>query len=131
MKLLENIFRYIENLVSRGDEYYSKIIKFSHIINILYVMIITIFGIQLFKSEILQTLNYGIQVLICVLLLFKFHPFREHEFKRSDSTLIFSSAVFLFFNLSIMQIINKYTGVIGLDLDLDVHDVQIKDRLSL
>jgi len=129
MKLLENIFRYMENLIAMGDGYYSKIIKFSHIINIIYIMIITFFGIQIFKGEILHNLNYGIQILICILLLFKFHPFREHELKQSDSTLIFSSAVFLFFNLSIMQIIKKYTDDIG--INLDIRDVQIKDRLSL
>ena len=108
MIFIGNIFRTIENIINKGDNYYSKIVHFSHFINFIYIVVISLFGIQILKDNMLHGLNKGIQILICMLLLFKFHPFREHVLKQSDSTLIFSSAVFLFFNLSILEYLNRY-----------------------
>lgn len=116
MKYLGDFFRYIENLVSRGDGYYDKIIKFSHIINFIYIMIFSAFGIHILKNQILHDFNSTIQLLVCGLLIFKFHPFREHALKQSDSTLIFSSAMFLLFNLSIIEVLNRYTNKVGVDI---------------
>lgn len=116
MRFIGNIFRIIENLVNKGDNYYGQIIKMSHVINFLYIILFTIFGIHILKIQILNSFNTIIQILVCSLLLFKFHPFREHELKQSDSTLIFSSAVFLFFNLSIIELLNRYTSKVGLDI---------------
>jgi len=116
MKVLGIFFRYIENLVSHGDGYYSKIIKFSHIINFIYIMIFSAFGIHILKNQILHNFNSIIQFLVCGLLIFKFHPFREHTLKQSDSTLIFSSAMFLLFNLSIIEVLNRYTSKVGIDI---------------
>jgi len=116
MKLLGDFFRYIENLISRGDGYYSNIIKFSHIINFVYIMIFSVFGIHILQNQILHNFNNTIQFLVCGLLIFKFHPFREHTLKQSDSTLIFSSAMFLLFNLSIIEVLNRYTSKVGIDI---------------
>ena len=116
MKVLGIFFRYIENLISQGDGYYSKIIKFSHIINFIYIMIFSAFGIHILKNQILHNFNSIIQFLVCGLLIFKFHPFREHTLKQSDSTLIFSSAMFLLFNLSIIEVLNRYTSKVGIDI---------------
>jgi hypothetical protein len=44
---------------------------------------------------------------ICILLLVKYHPFREHTLERSDSAIIFNSAVFLFFNLGIIETLTR------------------------
>lgn len=120
MKQIEQFLNYIENLVSRGDTYYDKIIKSSHIVNIVYVIAITFFGIQIFQDEWLYNINTGIRIAVCILLLLKFHPFREHEFKQSDSTLIFSSAIFLLFNLSIIEIVKSYTDNIRKQIKLSI-----------
>ena len=74
-------------------------------------------GIHVLKHQMLHDFNTGIQIMVCGLLLFKFHPFKEHVLKQSDSALIFSSAVFLFFNLSIIEIINKYTSKAGININ--------------
>jgi hypothetical protein len=116
IRLIGNIFRTMENLVNKGDNYYGQIIKISHIINFVYIGLFTFFGIYILKFQLLDTFNTIIQMLVCSLLLFKFHPFREHDFKQSDSTLIFSSAVFLLFNLSIIEFLNRYTSKVGLDI---------------
>jgi hypothetical protein len=54
---------------------------------------------------------------VCIILLVKFHPFREHRLKDSDSVLIFSSALFLFFNLSIIEIITRITKTISIQVE--------------
>jgi hypothetical protein len=117
MKILKNVFLTFESIVNKGDKYYGTIIKFSHVINFLYIGIFTFMGIHVLKHQMLHDFNTGIQIMVCGLLLFKFHPFKEHVLKQSDSALIFSSAVFLFFNLSIIEIINKYTSKAGININ--------------
>jgi hypothetical protein len=79
-------------------------------------MIFSVFGIHILQNQILHNFNNTIQFLVCGLLIFKFHPFREHTLKQSDSTLIFSSAMFLLFNLSIIEVLNRYTSKVGIDI---------------
>lgn len=131
MKLLGDFFRYIENLVSYGDGYYSKIIKFSHIINFIYIIIFSVFGIHILQNQILHNFNSIIQVLVCGLLMFKFHPFREHTLKQSDSTLIFSSAMFLLFNLSIIEVLNRYTSKVGIDIVKNKELIQVGTEIAI
>jgi len=131
MLFIGNIFRIVENLINKGDNYYGKIIKFTHFINFIYILVFTLFGIHILKNKMLNNFNTIIQMLICGLLLFKFHPFREHELKKSDSTLIFSSAVFLFFNLSIIELLNRYTSKVGIDLSKGNELVRASMELAL
>jgi len=107
MKLLQGVFTSIENLVSKGDKYYGKMILSSHMFNIIYILLFSIFGISLVKNQLIRSLNTLIQMFICILLLIKYHPFREHTLAQSDSNLIFSSAVFLFFNLGIIETLTR------------------------
>ena len=131
MKLLGDFFRYIENLVTRGDGYYDKIIKFSHIINFIYIMIFSAFGIHILKNQMLHNFNSTIQLLVCGLLIFKFHPFREHTLKQSDSTLIFSSAMFLLFNLSIIEVLNRYTSKVGIDIVKNKELIHVSTEVAI
>ena len=131
MKVLGIFFRYIENLISQGDGYYSKIIKFSHIINFIYIMIFSAFGIHILKNQILHNFNSIIQFLVCGLLIFKFHPFREHTLKQSDSTLIFSSAMFLLFNLSIIEVLNRYTSKVGIDIVKNKELINVATEIAI
>jgi hypothetical protein len=117
LSIIQKIFLGMENLISRGDNYYGRIVHFSNFINVLYIIIFSLFGVHILKNDWLRDINTSVQLLICLLLLFKFNPFREHVLKQSDSTLIFSSAVFLFFNLSIVEYINRYTTKVGIDLN--------------
>jgi hypothetical protein len=94
-------------MVSKGDKYYGKMILSSHIFNIVYIILFSIFGISLIKNQIIRSLNTSIQMFICILLLIKYHPFREHKLAQSDSNLIFSSAVFLFVNLGIIETLTR------------------------
>lgn len=107
MKIIENIMRSIENLVSRGDKYYDSALVFTHMLNIIYLVVFSIFGISLIRIQMLRGLNTIIQTSICILLLIKYHPYRQHIFTQSDSRLIFSCAVFLFFNLGLVDPLDR------------------------
>ena len=107
MKIIENIMRSIENLVSRGDKYYDSALVFTHILNIVYLVVFSIFGISLVRIQMIRGLNTLIQTSICILLLIKYHPYRQHVFTQSDSRLIFSCAVFLFFNLGLVDPLDR------------------------
>ena len=107
MKIIENIMRSIENLVSRGDKYYDSALIFTHILNIIYLVMFSIFGISLVRIQMIRGLNTLIQTSICILLLIKYHPYRQHVFTQSDSKLIFSCAVFLFFNLGLVDPLDR------------------------
>ena len=117
MKILKNVFLTFESIVNKGDKYYGTIIKFSHVINFLYIGIFTFMGIHVLNDQMLHDFNTIVQIMVCGLLLFKFHPFKKHVLKQSDSELIFSSAVFLFFNLSIIEMLNKYTNKLGININ--------------
>jgi len=107
MKIIENIMRSIENLVSKGDKYYDSALVFTHILNIIYLVVFSIFGISLVRIQMIRGLNTLIQTSICILLLIKYHPYRQHIFSQSDSRLIFSCAVFLFFNLGLVDPLDR------------------------
>jgi hypothetical protein len=107
IKIIENIMRSIENLVSKGDKYYNSALVFTHILNIIYLVVFSIFGISLVRIQMIRGLNTLIQTSICILLLIKYHPYREHVFTQSDAKLIFSCAVFLFFNLGLVDPIDR------------------------
>ena len=63
MRFIGNIFRIIENLVNKGDNYYGKIIKMSHAINFLYIILFTFFGIHILKIQMLHSFNTIIQTI--------------------------------------------------------------------
>lgn len=107
MKIIEKIMRSIENLVSKGDKYYDSALIFTHILNIIYLVTFSIFGISLVRIQAIRGLNTFIQTAICILLLIKYHPYRQHVFTQSDSNLIFSCAVFLFFNLGLVDPLDR------------------------
>jgi sensor histidine kinase YesM len=107
MKIIGNFFRFGEDIVSRGDKYYDKIILSSHIFNAIYIVLFSVLGISVVQNQVMRSLNTSIQMFICILLLVKYHPFREHALAHSDSNLIFSGAVFLFFNLGIIEMLNR------------------------
>ena len=116
--ILNSIFYKVDSFLDNITIFYGKSLDYIHVINIIYVILFTIFGLTIIDYNYLRLLNKFLQILVCFLLMWKYHPFRDHEFKKYDSKLIFSSAVFLFINLSIFEYINKKVGsVINYDID--------------
>lgn len=128
MKVLGKFFHTIENIVSRGDKYYDKILLSSHLFNALYIVLFSVFGISLVQNQVMRSFNTFIQMFICILLLIKFHPFRTHTLEQGDSDLIFNGAVFLFFNLGIIETLNRIKRNIDNRIvsTLDKVDKQVK-----
>ena len=83
--------------------------------NYMYVNIVihtiffaTFLGIVYINTSYLRQLNIFIQFAVCVFLMIRFHPFRKHEFHQYDAGIIFSCALFLLFNLGIVEYIKQY-----------------------
>lgn len=130
MKIIGNIFREIENLVTKGDKYYGQMILSTHMFNILYIILFSVFGISLVQNQVMRSLNTSIQMFICILLLAKFHPFREHTLGQNDSKLIFSAAVFLFFNLGIIATLSRASQSVTSDIAKSISKLDEKIRNS-
>lgn len=82
---------------------------YPYIIILVHVLYFSIFiGIMTINSVYIKSLNVFVQLLVCIFLLIRFHPFREHELKKYDSRIIFSCAIFLITNLLFVEGINQY-----------------------
>jgi hypothetical protein len=65
--------------------------------NVLYF--ITYFGLMNINQKYIEILNIGIQLFICLFLLVRFNPLRDHELRQYDAKIIFASALLLGSNL--------------------------------
>ena len=135
MKFIRNLLNSIENLVSKGDKYYGKLLIATNMLNAVYLIMFSFFSISLIQNQLLRSINTGIQIFVCVLLFIKFHPFREHTLGQSDSNLIFSAATFLMINLGIIEMLNRFkhnlTGKIHLNENtVDGYIDNINEQMS-
>lgn len=66
--------------------------------------IIILLGVTLIAPQQLKLLSIMVHILICFFLIYKFNPFKQTvAIDSRDSTLIFSTAVFLLLNLGITE----------------------------
>tara|TARA_B100001142_G_C13759519_1_gene432652 strand:- start:79 stop:450 length:372 start_codon:yes stop_codon:yes gene_type:complete len=70
-----------------------------------YVLIFM--GIIYINSEYLYIFKTLMQVLVCIFLIYRFHPYRNHVLQKYDAQIIFSSAMFLLVNISAVAVANK------------------------
>ena len=100
-------------------DHYLEIIKKPVYIGSLFILhlayILVFLGIIQYTPMFVNNLNILIQVFVCIFLMIKFHPFRKHELKEFDSTIIFGSAMFLLTNIGFTQLITNYFGKTVLD----------------
>jgi hypothetical protein len=75
-----------------------------------FVYILITIGVIQYTPQIISNLNIFIQIFISVFLMIKFFPFRKHELKEFDSTIIFGSAIFLLTNLGFTEYLTNYFG---------------------
>lgn len=112
--LLINLIRYIELIFTRLGEHFQKA---SVIFYLLYFG--TLSGIIFFNAEYLNTFKIIMHSFICLFLLLRFHPFREHTVSKYDARIIFASAVILMLNTGIVEFINtkitEYKNVVNID----------------
>jgi hypothetical protein len=95
-------------------EHYLEIIKKPVYMGSLFILhlayILVFLGIIRYTPMFVNNLNILIQLFVCIFLMIKFHPFRKHELKEFDSTIIFGSAMFLLTNIGFTQLLTNYFG---------------------
>lgn len=92
-------FQSLDGVLQYFGRYYVYTLT---ILQIIYVLIF--FGLVYINPMYLTTFNILIQSFVCIFLLIRFHPYREHELRKYDSKIIFSSALFLLVNLGFVEI---------------------------
>lgn len=73
------------------------------IIHVCYLIVY--FGIASIHAKYMNYLNVFIEVFVCLFLIARFHPFRQHKLHKYDATIIFGSAILLLTNLGANQFI--------------------------
>lgn len=73
---------------------------------ILYALFVL--GFTVLNIEYLMIFKTVIHSFICLFLIAKFHPFREHTLSKTDSHIIFSAAMILLINMGVINTIYDY-----------------------
>ena len=83
-----------------GHFYFWSII----IIDAIYIAVFL--GIFVNVPVYIRYLNFFIQLLLCVVLIIRFHPYKEHNhLKQTDTMFIFGAATFLFTNVVLVEMV--------------------------
>jgi len=89
--------------IENGIEYIKEPIYLAMAFT-LYALYFSIYvGVFYVNPRYIETLSYAIRLFVCTILVFKFHPFREHKLKHYDSQIIFASAVLILTDMGITQ----------------------------
>ena len=102
----------LENILDNISPYYIFLIIIFHVLNISYIILFVFFGIVIVDQIYIKYYSRFIQLFVCLFLLIKVHPFREHVLKPGDSNIIFGSAFILLINLGLLQYMNINMNVV-------------------
>jgi hypothetical protein len=104
------------NLFYTFDKILDKIKKpvYLTIIGFIYLSYFLIFfGIFYMNKKYIDIFSNLLLIFVCLFLILRFHPFRKHELREFDATIIFGSAVLLLTNAGLTNIIaNDISNVI-------------------
>jgi len=89
--------------ITKPYVYISRFLLFLYIM--IYIMIYI--GVISYVPSYIRTLTTGFNIFICLFLIYKFNPFREHTLNKNDGKIIFASALFMLTNLGLTEIIKK------------------------
>jgi hypothetical protein len=112
--------RILDNITDIIGKYYGIL---PTILLITYGLIFI--GVIYINPEYLYMFKTMMQVLVCIFLIYRFHPYRNHVLQKYDAKIIFSSAMFLLVNISAVAVANQIitpidnTLSIASDLPLD------------
>jgi hypothetical protein len=71
---------------------------------ILYISYFVLYwGLFSINKDYVNYIHVGVQIIISLFLIIRFHPFRNHVLEVGDSAVIFSSAMFLLTSLGVTQ----------------------------
>jgi hypothetical protein len=104
------------NLFYTFDKILDKIKKpvYLTIIGFIYLSYFLIFfGLFYINKKYIDIFSNLLLTFVCLFLILRFHPFRKHELRDFDATIIFGSAVLLLTNAGLTNIIaNDISNVI-------------------
>lgn len=86
-------------------------------------------GVVYINPEYLYKFKTTMQLLVCVFLLYRFHPYRKHVLQEYDARIIFSSAIFLLVNIGAVAIVNKI--ITPIDDALTVMDIPLDEAINV
>jgi len=122
--ILLDIVGKIEDKLDKLSPYYGSTMIILQTMNVLYILLYSLFDVVLMNQSWLRKTNTIVQVLLCMILLIKYHPFREHDFKKNDAKLIFGSALFLFFNLGIIEYLNAAVSNLQTNIQHTIDEIE-------
>jgi len=94
--------RILDNVTDTIGKYYGIL---PTILLIAYGLVFM--GVIYINSEYLYMFKTMMQVLVCIFLIYRFHPYRNHVLQKYDAKIIFSSAIFLLVNISAVAVANQ------------------------
>jgi hypothetical protein len=98
------------NLFYKFDKLLDNIKKpvYLTIIGFIYLSYFLIFfGLFYINTKYIDIFSNLLLTFVCLFLILRFHPFRKHELRDFDATIIFGSAVLLLTNAGLTQFIVK------------------------
>ena len=90
-----------------------------------------LFGVYIFDPKWLETVMRYLELIICLILIARFHPFRETNLEPYDQQLIFLSATLFLTNLGIQTYLFEFirNGSKILDNKHSINDIMDSLRL--
>jgi hypothetical protein len=95
------------NLFTKFDKILDTVKKPVYMTSILFIYIsyfLIFFGIFYINKTYIDLFSNLLLTFVCLFLIVRFHPFRKHELRDFDSTIIFGSAILLLTNAGLTKI---------------------------
>jgi hypothetical protein len=73
----------------------------------------TFLGVTYIDKSKIHLMSIIIESIVCIILIIRFNPFRNHQMTDFDRAIIFSAASFLFINLITNEVYSQYTNNIN------------------
>ena len=86
-------------------------------------------GVIYINSEYLYMFKTMMQVIVCVFLIYRFHPYRNHVLQKYDAQIIFSCAMFLLVNISAVAVANEILTPIDDSMTI-LSDIQMDEAIA-
>jgi|TARA_B110000285_G_scaffold43900_1_gene48838 hypothetical protein len=110
----------LDNVINTIGKYYRVL---PILLTIAYGLIFI--GVIYINPDYLYKFKTSMQLIVCVFLIYRFHPYRKHVLGEYDARIIFSSAMFLLVNIGAVAIANKL--ITPIDDALNLIDIPIDE----
>ena len=74
--------------------------------NVIYILVA--FGLVAFNKSYVHILNIFTQLFVALFLIYRFHPYREYEYRENDNILLFGAGIFLLTNIGVTNLLLNY-----------------------